>query len=294
MEEETLPGISLLLAAYNEATPIGDVVRTLRQSLEEYGGEYEILVIDDGSEDGTGTIAAEAGAKVISHPANKGYGASLKTGARRAHYPLLVFFDVDGQHDPSDVAKVVEEMARGEFDMVVGARGAGSHVSLSRAPGKKLLAWVANYLAETKIPDLNSGLRAVRRDVFFEFIHILPNQFSLTSTLTLALMKAGYTVAYVPIVVRRRSGRPSNVRIFRDGFKAFMLIVNTIVLFNPNKVFVPASIVLFLVGSLYALYTIVTDFNIGSGALLTIITSMIVFFFGIIADQLSSMRRERR
>jgi glycosyltransferase involved in cell wall biosynthesis len=264
--EVTLPGISLLLAAYNEAGPIGDVVRGLRQSLEEYGGEYEILVIDDGSEDGTGKIAAEAGAEVVTHPANKGYGVSLKTGARRARYPVLVFFDSDGQHDPADVKKIVEELARGEFDMVVGARGEGSHVSLARAPGKKLLARVANYLAETRIPDLNSGLRAVSRDVFFEFVHILPNQFSLTSTLTLALLKAGYTVAYVPIVVRRRSGRPSNVRIFRDGFKAFMLIVNTIV----------------------------TDFNIGSGALLTIITSMIIFFFGIIADQLSSLRRERK
>jgi glycosyltransferase involved in cell wall biosynthesis len=286
--------MSLLLAAYNEAGLIGDVVRRLRESLDGYGGPHEIIVIDDGSEDETGMLAAAAGAEVITHPANKGYGASLKTGARRARYPVLVFFDSDGQHDPADVSRIVEEMARGEFDMVVGARGRGSHVSPSRVPGKKVLSWVANYLAETKIPDLNSGLRAVGRDVFFEFIHILPNQFSLTSTLTLALMKAGYNVGYVPIVVRRRSGRSSSVRIFRDGFKAFMLIINTIVLFNPNKVFVPASIVLFLVGSAYALYTIFTSFNIGSGAILLLITSMIIFFFGIIADQLSSMRRERK
>ena len=290
----TLPGISLLVAAYNESEAIDGVCRGLKDTLAVYGGPWELIVIDDGSEDGTGDIASKAGATVVTHPYNKGYGASLKTGARKARYPLLVFFDSDGQHDPRDVPRLLEQMEQAGYDMVVGARGKDSPVSFRRAPGKKVLSLVANYLAGMKIPDLNSGLRVVRRELFDEFVHILPNQLSLTSTLTLALAKAGYNVGYLPILVTRRRGRPSSVRVFGDGYRTLMLLINTIVLFNPNKVFVPVSIFLFLLGTVYGAYSAVKWFNIPSGALLLILTSLIIFFFGIIADQLSSMRRERK
>lgn len=287
-------GISVIVPAFNEKHNIKQVCGGLVDVLSKCGREYEILVIDDGSNDGTGEAAGETGVKVVNHPYNKGYGASLKTGCRKASYPLLVFFDSDGQHNPEDIPRLLEKMDSGEYEMVVGSRGKNSPVKWTRAPGKKLLSVVANYLAGVKIPDLNSGLRAVRKEALMEFIHILPNEFSLTSTLTLALLKAGYNLAYIPITAGRRKGRSSNVRIIRDGIRTLLLITNIVVLFNPNKVFVPASIFMFLLGSLYALYTIITIFHIGSGALLLIITSLIIFFFGIIADQLSSMRREKR
>lgn len=286
--------MSLLLAALDEKTSIGEVCRGLQEVLSRQGIPFEILVVDDGSVDGTGAIAREAGATVITHPHNKGYGASLKTGARQAKYETLVTFDADGQHDPADVLRLLGEMESGRYDMVVGARGKGSPISRKRAPGKKVLSWVANYLAGTSIPDLNSGLRAVRREVFLEFIHILPNQFSLTTTITLALLKAGYIVGYIPVVAGERVGGSSSVNVFVDGYKTLLQIVNTIVLFDPNRVFIPASLALFLLGVSYGLYTVVTEFNIASGSLLLIITALITFFFGIIADQLSALRRERK
>ena len=282
------------MPAFNEQGTIARVCRGLMSTLESRGEPYEVLVVDDGSSDETGSIARGEGVTVITHLSNKGYGASLKAAARRSRYSVLVTFDSDGQHDPADVLRLIEELEKYECDMVIGARGKDSPVSWRRAPGKKILSVVSNYLAGEKIPDLNSGLRAVRSSAFFDFIHILPNTFSLSTTLTLALLKEGFNVCYIPIVIKERGGGKSQVSILKDGYKTILLLINTIVLFNPNKVFLPASFILFVMGSIYAMYTIAVAFHVASGALLLLITSMIIFFFGIVADQLSAIRRERR
>jgi len=178
-----------------------------------------------------------------------------------------------------------------EYDMVVGARS--RNVPL-RAPGKKILSMVANYLSGVEIPDLNSGLRAFRRKAVSEFLHICPNGFSFTTTITLAFLRAGYSIKYVPITAEMRVGRASNVRYFKDGYKTFLLIVRVIVLFNPLKVFMPISLVLFWAGVLFTLYGIIVFRRAPNMGVLTILTSILVFFMGIFADQISAIRRERR
>ena len=281
------PDVTIIIPAYNEEEGITNVITQLKESSEN----YEILVIDDGSTDNTYKLAADTGVKVIRHPYNKGYGAALKTGIRNAEADVVFFMDADGQHQPGDIEKLIQYI--GEYDMVVGARTKKSKISLLRRPGKKILSITANYLAGTKIPDLNSGFRALKKSVALEFMHILPNTFSFSTTITLACIASGYSVKYVPIGAPERVGT-SKIKPFRDGFNFIMLIIRTVVLFNPLKVFLPISIILFLTGFSYLSYELVLHQNVPDSAILLIVSSILIFFFGILADQISSLRREIR
>jgi glycosyltransferase involved in cell wall biosynthesis len=231
--------VTIIIPAYNEEEGIANVITQLKELFKN--GYYEILVIDDGSTDNTYKLATDTGVKVVRHPYNKGYGAALKTGIRNAEADVVLFIDADGQHQPSDIKKIIQYI--GEYDMVVGARTKKSKISLLRRPGKKILSITANYLAGMKIPDLNSGFRALEKSIAQEFMHILPNSFSFSTTITLALINSGYSVKYVPIEAPGGVGT-SKIKPFRDGFNFIMLIIRTIVLFDPLKVFLPISIVL--------------------------------------------------
>jgi len=281
------PRVTIIIPAYNEEEGIADVITQLKESSEN----YEILVVDDGSTDKTYKLASDTDVKVIRHPYNKGYGAALKTGVRNAEADIVLFMDADGQHQPSDIKKLTQYI--GEYDMVIGARTKKSKISLLRRPGKKILGITANYLAGTKIPDLNSGFRALKKSVAMEFMHILPNTFSFSTTITLACIASGYNVKYVPIEAPERVGT-SKIKPFRDGFNFIMLIIRTVVLFNPLKVFLPISIILFFMGFSYLSYELVLHQNVPDSAILLIVSSILIFFFGILADQISSMRREIR
>lgn len=291
MKPET---ISIIIPAYNVEGSIGSVLDGLRAWRER----AEIIVIDDGSTDRTAEIAERAGVRVIRHRVNKGYGAALKTGIRAARGDVIVMMDSDGEHNAAYIQALLDAMP--ENEMVVGARGKGSHAPLLRRPGKWILGKVANYLAETNIPDLNSGLRAFRKDIVLRFMPILPNGFSFTTTLTLAFFKEGYNIAYVPITTTPRVGK-STVNPIRDGMNTLMLIIRIIALFDPIKVFLPMSIALFLIGVAYWIASgvyryasnIVPAFHIPTGAMLMMLSAVIVFMFGILADQVSAMRRDR-
>ena len=281
------PDITIIIPAYNEEEGIPDVITQLKELSENEN--YEILVVDDGSTDNTYKLATDTGVKVIRHPYNKGYGAALKTGIRNAKTDVVLFMDADGQHQPRDIKKILPYIE--EYDMVVGARTKKSKISLLRRPGKKILSITANYLAGMKIPDLNSGFRALKKDFAMEFMHILPNTFSFSTTITLALITSGYNVKYVPIEAPERVGK-SKIKPFRDGFRFIMLIMRTIVLFDPLKVFLPMSIVLFLLGLPYLIYELVLHLDVPPSSILLIISSILIFFFGLLADQMSSLRRE--
>lgn len=286
----TYDKLSIIIPAFNEAAGIGSVLARL----EEWKTRgAEIIVVDDGSTDQTGHIAAEAGARVIRHGTNRGYGAALKSGIRNAHGELVVTLDSDGQHDPRDIERLLA--ALGDNEMVVGARGGGSHSPPLRRPGKWILGKVANYLADTEIPDINSGFRVVRRRTAMQFLHILPNGFSFSTTITLAMFKEGYGVAYIPITASPRVGT-STVKPMQDGFNTILLIIRTISLFDPLKVFLPASVLLFLFGLAYWILDSIMlgRPNIPSGAVLVLVSSILVFLFGILADQVSALRREKR
>ncbi len=287
--QNSQPAISIIIPAYNVQASIGVVLDGLR----EWRDRAEIIVVSDGSTDQTAVVAARAGVRVIRHRINKGYGAALKTGIRAAQGDVIVMMDADGEHSAAHIQSLLD--ALGDNDMVVGARGKGSHAPLVRRPGKWVLSKVANYLAQTEIPDLNSGLRAFRKEVAQLFLHILPNGFSFTTTLTLALFKEGYNIAYVPITTTPRFGSRSTVNPIRDGLNTIMLIIRIIALFDPLRVFVPTSALLFGIGVVYWILDIVLRqrLNIPSGAIVVILASVIIFMFGILADQVSAIRREK-
>ena len=278
------PDVTIIIPAYNEEEGIADVITQLKEVSEN----YEILVVDDGSTDNTYKLATDTGVKVICHPYNKGYGAALKTGIRNAEADIVLFMDADGQHQPGDIKKLIQYIE--EYDMVVGARTKKSKISLLRRPGKKILSITANYLASMKIPDLNSGFRALKKSVALEFMHILPNSFSFSTTITLALITSGYSVKYVPIETPWRVGT-SKIKPFRDGFRFIILIIRTITLFNPLKVFLPISAILFALGFFYSLYTVIFYLNIPDGAILLIVSSILLFIVSVLADQMSSLMR---
>jgi glycosyltransferase involved in cell wall biosynthesis len=290
----TQHAITILIPAYNVEASIGNVLEGLR----EWRDRAEIIVVSDGSTDRTPEIAERAGVRVIRHRVNKGYGAALKIGIRAAAGDIIVMMDADGEHNAAQIQRLIDAM--NDNDMVVGARGKDSHTPLIRRPGKWILSKVANYLAQTNIPDLNSGFRAFRKEVALRFLHILPNGFSFTTTLTLALFKEGHNTAYVPITTTPRVGT-STVNPIRDGINTLMLIVRIVALFDPIRVFLPTSIALFLLGVAYWIGSgifryashLEPAFHIPSGAVTAILASIIVFMFGILADQVSAIRREK-
>jgi glycosyltransferase involved in cell wall biosynthesis len=225
--------------------------------------------------------------RLLSHPYNKGYGAALKSGIRAARSPYVLFFDADGQHHPSDIQALIEPLQ--SYEMVVGRR-VNSASPLIRRPGMRVLRWLSEYLAGRQIPDLNSGFRVVSKDAVERFMHILPNGFSFSTTITLAMFEAGYSVAYVPIHVKARVGR--SMVSFRDAYKMLLLILRTITLFSPLKIFLPASLLLFLTGlALFIRDALRTDITLKT--VMILLASLIVFFFGLLSDQVANLRKDQ-
>jgi glycosyltransferase involved in cell wall biosynthesis len=278
--------VSIVIPAYNEAAVIADVVSALARA----GGWREILVVDDGSADDTGPQAAAAGARVIRHPYNKGNGAAVKTGVRQAAGEYILILDADGQHRVEDALKVIPNL--GEYDLVVGARDPSTHATIVRRIGNAGLNWIATYLTGRDIPDLTSGLRGARREYLREFLHLLPNGFSTPTTTTLAFLKAGYNVTFVPATAAARVGS-SKIRTSRDGLKFFLILVRVITIFSPMRIFLPISAVSFAVGAGYAIWTILTQSHVTNSSVLLILFSVVVFLVALVSEQISALREGR-
>jgi glycosyltransferase involved in cell wall biosynthesis len=279
--------VSIVIPAYNEADVIGGVVAGLKA-----GAPWrEIIVVDDGSRDATATTATAAGATVIRHPYNKGNGAAVKTGIRRATGEFVLIIDGDGQHPPEDACRLVSRL--GEYDLVIGARSTSTQATHTRRFGNEALNQLASYLTGRQIPDLTSGFRGARRECLREFIHLLPNGFSTPTTTTLAFLKAGYNVAFEPIEARVRVGQ-SKIRLARDGAKFLMIILKIITLFSPLRIFLPLSIASFMLGAAYALWTIATQSHVTNSSVLLIMLAVIVFLVGLVSEQISALRFEGR
>ena len=278
---------SVVIPAFNEAASIGSLVTNLRAA----GHWHEVLVIDDGSTDETATRAAAAGARVVHHPYNKGNGAAVKSGIRRATGTFVLIVDADGQHPAADATRLVAHLDA--YDLVVGARMSHTQAGAARRAGNAFLNWIASYLTEQPIPDLTSGFRAARRECLLEFLHLLPNGFPTPTTTTLAFMKAGYSVRFVPIEAGRRQGE-SKIRLGADGVGFLLILLKVITIFSPLRIFLPISAASFLVGAGYALWTIVTQSHVTNSSVLLILFSVVVLFVGLISEQISSLRFEGR
>ena len=279
--------VSIVVPAFNEARGISDVVAELTTA----GPWYEIIVVDDGSTDETAERAAGAGAVVVRHPYNKGNGAAVKSGIRRATGEFVMIIDGDGQHRPEDAGRLVSRL--GEYDLVVGARASTTQASVARRLGNSMLNGLASYLTGRHIPDLTSGFRGARRACLGEFLHLLPNGFSAPTTTTLAFIKAGYNVGFEPTEARLRVGS-SKIRLARDGAKFLMIILKIVTIYSPLRIFIPISAASLVVGTGYAVWTIATQRHITNSSVLLIMLAVVVFLVGLVSEQISALRFEGR
>lgn len=280
-------GVSIVIPAYNEENGIAAGIREIREVMQasEYGN-YEILVVDDGSQDSTAERArAEEGARVIQLPENQGYGAALKAGIRRSQFEFIVITDADGTYPARHIPELLALSA--DYDMVVGARtGASVAAPLVRKPAKWVLRKLASYLAGRSIPDLNSGLRVMKKSLVRRFVHLLPQGFSFTTTITLASLCSGSLVRYVPIDYLERIGK-SKIRP-SHAFDFLLLIIRTIVYFNPLKVFLPLGALFFFGGLAKFIYDLQVG-NLSETAVLGFIGAALMWSVGLISDQITKL-----
>lgn len=279
--------VSVVLPAKNEA---GGLPRTLA-GLKAIVPDAEVIVVDDGSNDGTPALASGQGARVISSPYSMGNGAAIKRGARAATGEVIVFMDADGQHDAASIPSLLEKLDEG-YDMVVGARDWEGQAGVSRGLANTFYNWLATRMTGFPVKDLTSGFRAVRADKFREFLHLLPNGFSYPTTSTMAFFRSAYPVAYVPIPVAKRIGR-SHIRPLRDGVRFLLIIFKIATLYSPLKLFAPAAATFFSIGLGYYGWTYATQGRFTNMSVLLFSASVIIFLIGLVSEQITALTYRR-
>jgi glycosyltransferase involved in cell wall biosynthesis len=277
--------VSIVMPAFNEGKSVRTGILELRELLKKHDIKAEFVVVDDGSRDETAHEAKRAGARVVQHRSNRGYGASLKTGIAEASYETIAITDADGTYPARYLPQMLEELEHA--DMVVGARtGTNVHIPLIRRPAKWALNCLANYISGRRIPDLNSGLRVFRRDVVMQYFPILPDQFSFTTTITMAMLCDKYAVSYIPIDYRKRQGRSKIVAWDAGSFA--ILILRIAMLFKPLRVFIPLALVCLLYGLTKATIDLFHDPNISASAILALSATIQLTLVGMLGEAVAS------
>lgn len=273
--------ISIIIPAKNEAESLQALLPELKKN---YPNE-EIIVVDDGSTDNTLDVCKNQNVTVVEHPYSLGNGGAIKSGARIASGDILIFMDGDGQHRVEDISCLLTKLQEG-YDMVVGSRGFQSHAGKRRFLGNTIYNFLASLVVGQKVDDLTSGFRAVRTKKFREFLYLLPNGFSYPTTITMAFFRTGYTVAYLPIEVKKRAG-VSHLRLLKDGPKFFVIIVKIAALYSPLKVFTPVSVIFLTLALINYSYTYFTQGTFTNMSALLMIISVLLFVMGLIAEQMT-------
>lgn len=280
--------ISIIIPALNEGATIGDVVRRI----VAVDPSYEVIVVDDGSEDNTAAVAASAGAKVIRHPYNLGNGASISSGSIAASGDVVVMIDADGQHPPEYIPVLLSFI--GDYDMVVGARTSKSRTSRRRKFGNFMLNAIARWISGHPVLDLTSGFRAIKRVHLLEYLHLFPARYSYPTTITMAMLQGRHFVKYVPVdSIQRRHHGTSNIRPVRDFIRFVNIMMRLLVLFSPQKFFLPLSAFSLLAGFLLATHQLLTYGGIFGSSQLMLLSAVYFFCFGLLAEQLAALRRGR-
>jgi glycosyltransferase involved in cell wall biosynthesis len=280
--------VTVIIPAYNEAGSIGNIVSEIKSLYPD----FEIIVINDGSVDDTAAEATKGGATVYTHPYNVGNGAAVKSGIRFASGDVVVFMDGDGQHNPQDIATLLKYIP--EYDMVVGARTLSGQASLGRAVGNKIYNWLGSYVTKFSIQDLTSGFRAIKSNIARNFLYLLPNTYSYPTTITLGVLRNGNSIKYIPIESPKRTKGKSGINLFSDGVRFFMIIIRISTLYSPMRVFIPVSIVMFLLGLARYLYSYITEGRFTNMSALLFVTSIMIFMMSLISEQITQLRFERR
>jgi len=285
--------LSVIIPVYNEQKMVGQIIEELKKELDNLDLDYEIIVVNDASTDKTEEILEKIGGiTIINHSYNKGYGASLKTGFERAKFNSLLFFDADGQHKVEYISEMLKHSDN--YDLVTGVR-VGYKGPFIRQPGKKILSWLANYLSQQKIPDFNCGLRIVKKEQISKFTHLLCDGISFSTTTLLLFIGERLSIKYIPVTVNKRMGGKSGVKP-KHALDAFILILRSILLSSPLRVFLPTTGLLLLLGIISFIIDIIqsyrTNLSISEATIFILISAMLVFFFGLLADQLSAIRKE--
>jgi glycosyltransferase involved in cell wall biosynthesis len=281
----TIKALTVVIPAFNEELAVRETIEDLRALTLPSGTAVEIIVVDDGSTDSTAVRARAAGARVLRHRSNRGYGAALKTGIAAATYDVIAIIDADGTYPARFLPEMLIELEH--VDMVVGARtGNDVHMSLFRRPAKWVLRRLANYVSNTVIPDLNSGLRVFRRDVAMQYFHILSDQFSFTTTITLAMLCDKYAVSYIPIDYAKRQGK-SKIAPWDAGNFA-ILILRMAMLFRPLRVFLPLALIALGYGLIKTTIDLLHDPNISASAILAFLSALLMVLIGMLGDAIAT------
>lgn len=277
--------LSVVIPAYNEEGAVKDTVKDVFDTLTPTGIPFEVIVVDDGSEDNTRQEAIDAGATVDYNQVNSGYGATLKRGVKQAQYEFVAILDADGTYPARYLPDMLAQCR--DLDMVVGDRGAGmKNVPLIRRPAKYMLNKLASFLAERKLNDLNSGLRVFRKSELIPFLPLLPQNFSFTTTITLCMTCNGKRMVYTPIEYGKRVGK-SKIRPI-DFINFIILVLRVIVLFNPLRVFIPLGLVFMMLGLLKFIYDIFQS-NLSESAIFAFLAAIMIWSLGLIADMISRL-----
>ena len=279
--------LSIIIPVFNEAATL----RALIEKITELSiARAEVIIVDDGSTDGSAEIALNAGANVIRHPYNIGNGAAVKSGIRAARGKRILLMDGDGQHKPDDIPALLAEAMN--YDMVVGARSKGSKLRFHRYAANQVYNLLASYVTRFRVQDLTSGFRVLSRHEANRFIDLLPNTFSYPTTLTLAFLRSGFTVKYVPIQTLYRAGQ-SKISLVTDGIRFLLIITKIATLFSPFRVFLPVSVFFFLAGFANYIHTYATEGRFTNMSVFMFTTAVIIFMLGLVSEQIALLRMER-
>lgn len=283
--------LTILLPAFNEEEAITQVLDDILAVMEPSNIPYELMVLDDGSTDGTRAACdARLKVKVVTHQHNRGNGAARTTGVKAARGRYVLMMDADGTYPAADIPAMLKEAENA--DMVIGARTSEKGtLKVLRSSAKNLIRLLASYMTQTHIPDLNSGMRIMRRELVPQFFSILPTTHSWVSTITMAFLSSGYTVKWMPIAYYKRIGR-STFHPIRDTYNYLTLVVRTIMYFNPLRAFIPISIILLALGLAKMIYDILNyNWHFAPSTVMLMMTWIQVTAIGLLADLI--VRRSR-